>query len=180
MLLVCSLCLATQWLFSGSSTKGLWLYCCMWRLVPVTFLVLLLCVHESVWEHVCLCVGVHLWGTGRRGIKRLHLTPLSNNFSVATTARREWEQALSFPDSLSFIPSHSLLPSASSFCSSFCCQRFKLSWITSPSPSCLILAHCPDYIFSLLYFCTDDCRKHKGCLLCHHFETLTLYIHCSR
>ena len=80
--------------------------------------------------------GVHLWSTGTRDIKRLHLTPLSNNFSVATTARQGGEETLSLPDSLSFIPSHSLLPPAPpgfSFCALFCCQQFKWSWITSPS-----------------------------------------------
>lgn len=49
---------------------------------------------------------VHLWSTGKRGIKRLHLTPLSENFSVAATACWGERLALSLPDSLSFMPSH--------------------------------------------------------------------------
>lgn len=40
-----------------------------------------------------------------RGIKRLHLTPQSDNFSGAATARWGERLALSLPDSVSFMPS---------------------------------------------------------------------------
>lgn len=55
-----------------------------------------------------MCVQEH-GSTGKRGIKRLHLTPLSNNLSVAATACRGGGPALSLPDSLSFIATRSLL-----------------------------------------------------------------------